>query len=250
MIRLKSEKEILIMKEGGRRLRLIVEQLKKKIQPGITTLTIDQEAERLIKQYKGEPSFKKVRDYFFSTCLPINEQIVHTPPSERVIKEGDIFTLDIGFFYQGYHTDFADTWIIGEKSDEKIRKFLNVGKRALYKAIEQAKVGNYLGQISQTIQKEIEENGYFVIKELTGHGIGKKLHEDPYVFGYLDVPVEKTIKIKPGLTLAIEVIYSMGTGNMKREKNNNWSIITEDRSLAACFEHTIAVLENKTLILT
>ena len=250
MIKLKNDKEILTMKEGGRRLRLIVKELKRIIKPGITTLEIDQEAEKLIKEFKGEPSFKKVKGYFFSTCLPINEQIVHTPPSGRVIKEGDVLTLDIGFYYQGYHTDFAETWIVGENEDKEIKKFLDTGKRALYKAIDQAKVGNYLGQISQIIQKEIEGNGYFIIKELTGHGIGKKLHEDPWVFNYVNMPVERTIKIKPGLTIAIEVIYSMGTEGMRREKKDPWSMATDDGSLAACFEHTIAVLENKTLILT
>lgn len=250
MIKIKTEEEISLMKEGGRRLRLVVQELKKKIKPGITTLFIDQEAEKLIKKFQGEPSFKKVKGYFFSTCLPINEQIVHTPPSKRVVKEGDVLTLDIGFYYQGYNTDFADTWIIGEKKDKEVKKFLEVGKNALYKAIDQAKAGNYLGQVSQAIQEEIEGNGYFIIKDLTGHGIGKKLHEDPYIFGYVNMPIDKTIKIRSGFTLAIEVIYSMGTEKMKREKNDAWSIVTEDGSLSACFEHTIAVLENKTLILT
>lgn len=250
MINLKSEKEILIMKEGGKRLRAIVSKLKKLIKPGITTLAIDQEAEKLIKQYQGQPSFKKVKGYLFSTCLPINDQIVHTPPSNRVIKKGDILTLDIGFYYQGYHTDFAETWVIDKDNDAEIKKFLETGRNALKKAITRARAGGYLGEISQAIQEEIENNGYFVIKELTGHGIGKKLHEDPYVFGFINGPIEKTFKIKPGLTIAIEVIYSMGTEKMKREKNCRWSIVTEDGSLSACFEHTIAVLENKTLILT
>lgn len=250
MINYKSAEEIKILEEGGKRLRSVVLELKKIIGPGIATLEIDNIAGELIRKYGGEPSFKTVPNYFYNTCLPINEQIVHTPPSKRLLKEGDILTLDIGMYYRGFHTDFADTWIIGETKDSQIKKFLEVGKNTLYKAIKKAKAGNYLGEVSKTIEEEIYKNGYFVIKQLTGHGIGRKLHELPYVFGYLNKPIKETLKLKPGLVIAIEVIYSMGTEKMRREKNDNWSIITDDKSLSACFEHTIAILKNKTLILT
>lgn len=238
------------MEEGGKRLRKVVNELKKVIKPGISTLEIDKIAGQLIKKYGGEASFKKVPGYFYNTCLPINEQVVHTPPSNRFLKDGDVLTLDIGMYYKGYHTDYAYTWIIGELREERIKKFLLVGEKALEKAIKKAKVGNFLGEISQVIEKEITSNGYYIIKELTGHGIGKKLHESPYVFGFVNKPINKTIKIKPGLTIAIEVIYSMSTEKIVKEENNSWSIITTDRSLSACFEHTVAILENKTLILT
>lgn len=250
MIHLKSEKEIEVMKEGGQKLRKAVHRLLPKIVPGVVTEEIDQEAERLIKEQGAMPSFKTVTGYNWTTCLPINEQIVHTPPSKRVIKSGDIVTLDIGAYYKGYHTDWATTVVAGEAKDKKIWHFLETGRRTLKKAIEQAKAGKYIGDISETIEKEIYGSGYFIVRSLTGHGIGEKLHEDPYVPGYLDKPVQKTPLIKPGLTLAIEVIYSMGTEEMAYEEEDKWSIITRDRSMSACFEETIAVTDRKTFILT
>lgn len=250
MIDLKTDEEIKIMAEGGAKLRKVVSILLKKIKPGMTTKDIDDEAERLIKQEGGESSFKTVRGYFWSTCLPINEQVVHTPPSRRVIKNGDVLTLDIGMYYKGYHTDYATTFVVGENKDKKIDYFLEIGKNTLKKAIEKAKVGNRLGHISQVVEDNIRQAGFYILKDLTGHGIGKQLHMDPYVFNYQERPIEKTLLIKPGLTIAIEVIYSMGTEEIAYEKNDNWSIISKDKSLTACFEHTVAITKEKTLILT
>jgi len=195
MIHYKTEEEIKIMSEGGKKLKQILKRLIKFVKPGITTLAIENEAQRLIKEEKAEVSFDKVEGYQFATCLPVNEQIVHTPPSERVLKK-------------------------------------------------------VICEVSKAIETIIKKNGYFVIKKLTGHGIGKDLHEDPFVFGFLDRPVEKTLKIKPGLVLAVEVIYSMGTEEMAFEKDNDWSIVTKDGSLSSCFEKTVAVTKNGVLILT
>jgi len=250
MIDIKSTEEIIVMKEGGRRLKKVVEALLKKIKVGMSTMEIDSLAEELIKKEGGEPSFKKVDNYYWTTCLPINDQVVHTPPSERRLKLGDVLTLDIGMYFKGYHTDFATTFLIGQSFDKEINRFLETGKRALNKAIAKAKVGNHLGEISEAIQDEVEKEGFFIMKDLTGHGIGKNLHEDPYVFGFRERPTEKTILIKPGLTIAIEVIYAKGTSKIKYEKNNDWSIVSADRSLTGCFEHTIAVTEKETLVLT
>ncbi len=249
MIDLKESQEIEIMKEGGQRLRKVVKALLNKIDVGITTKSIDEMAENLIKKQGGESSFKKVKGYFWTTCLTINEQAVHTPPSDRKLKSGDIFTLDIGMYFKGYHTDFATTIYVGGTPDRETERFLQTGKKALALAIEQAKVGNRLGDISAAIEKEIYGQGYFILKELTGHGIGKKLHEDPYVFGFKERPVEKTIKLQPGLVIAIEVIYSKGSENIAYEKNDNWSIVSADRSLSACFEHTVALTKKETLVL-
>lgn len=250
MIDYKTEEEIKIMSEGGKKLKQILERLIKFVKPGITTLAIENEAQRLIKEEKAEVSFDKVEGYQFATCLPVNEQIVHTPPSERVLKKGDLLTIDIGLYYQGFHTDCAKTMVVGEEEKGEIKRFLDTGREALKKAIEKIKVGGYLGEVSKTIEAIIKKNGYFVIKKLTGHGIGKDLHEDPFVFGFLDRPVEKTLKIKAGLVLAVEVIYSMGTEEMAFEKDNNWSIVTKDGSLSSCFEKTVAVTKNGVLILT
>lgn len=250
MIDLKSDKEIRIMAEGGKRLRKVVKALLKKIKVGMTTNEIDKEAEKLIFENGGEPSFKKVKNYYWSTCLPINEQAVHTPPSERVLKNGDVLTLDIGMYFKGYHTDYATTFVVGENKDKKVYHFLEVGRRTLYKAIKQVKAGDRLGKISEIIEDEITKEGYFILKQLTGHGIGRELHMDPYVFNFRERPTEKTIIMKPGLTIAIEVIYSMGTEEIAYEDNNDWSIISADRSLTACFEHTVAITKNNVLVLT
>ena len=250
MIDYKTEEEIKIMSEGGKKLKQILERLIKFIKPGITTLAIENEAQRLIKEEKAEVSFDKVEGYQFATCLPVNEQIVHTPPSERVLKKGDLLTIDIGLYYQGFHTDCAKTMVVGEEEKGEIKIFLDTGREALKKAIEKIKVGGYLGEASKAIETIIKKNSYFVIKKLTGHGIGKDLHEDPFVFGFLDRPLEKTLKIKPGLVLAVEVIYSMGTEEMVFEKDNDWSIVTKDGSLSACFEKTVAVTKNGVFILT
>lgn len=250
MVNLKSDREVAIMAEGGKRLRAVVEDLLPLIKVGITTKEIDHKAEELINKQEGKSSFKTVPGYLFSTCTPINEQIVHTKPSDRVLKNEDILTLDIGMLYQGWHTDYAITKAVGGQSkDVNVNKFLKIGEDTLYLAIKKAKIGNRLGQISEVIEREITGNGYFIIKELTGHGIGKKLHEDPYVFGFVDRPVNKSPLINKGLVIAIEIIYAMGTDSMIYEKDN-WSIITKDRSLSACFEHTIAVTDQGPIILT
>ncbi len=249
MIELKTPEEIRIMRTGGGRLKEVVKKLIPQIKEGMTTEAIDKNAGKLIAQAGGKPSFKTVPGYFWNTCLTVNEQVVHTPPSARILKEGDLVTLDIGMLYEGFHTDYAQTVVVGEKIDAKKRHFLEVGKAALVKAIKQARVGNRLGQISQAIEKEIYGHGFFVIRELTGHGIGRSLHEDPFVPGFLDRPLEKTPLIKRGLVIAIEVIYSMGTEDIVHEAGNEWSIVTADGSLSACFEHTVAISDDSTLIL-
>lgn len=250
MIHLKTTKEINIMAESGKRLKKVVNQLIPIIKVGATTKEIDERAEKLVFKEGGEPSFKKVKGYHWTTCLPINEQVVHTPPSDRVLKRGDLLTLDIGMYYRGFHTDYATTLVIGETDDEKVTHFLEVGKKTLELAIEEARIGNKIGQISAAIEKNIYGNGYYILKELTGHGIGRELHEDPYIFGFNNEPKDQTVKIKEGLTLAIEIIYSMGAEEFFYEKDNSWSVVTKDKSLSACFEHTIAVTNKKTLILT
>ncbi|MEO6508907.1 MAG: type I methionyl aminopeptidase [Patescibacteria group bacterium] len=249
MIHLKTREEIEIMRECGKKLTASIEELLPSIKAGVTTLEIDQEAERLIIKNGAESSFNKVPGYKWSTCICINEQAVHTPPSERVVKDGDILTLDIGAYDNGYHTDYATTFVVGGTTSPKIEHFLKTGRETLDKAIKEAQEGNYLGQISQVMQEGIYGNGYFVMKELTGHGIGHELHEDPFVPNYLDRKVEKTMKIPSGLVIAVEVIYSMGSETIVFEKEGEWSIRSKDKSICACFEHTIAILDKNTSIL-
>ena len=179
----------------------------------------------------------------------INEQIVHTPPADRVLQEGDILTVDLGMYYKGFHTDFANTIEIGEVK-QRNRAFLGKGKKTLELAIKKVKTGTRLGEVSKTIQEGIEKAGYSIVKELTGHGIGRDLHEDPNIPGFLEGPLESTLLVKPGLVVAIEVIYARGDGEMEYETKDGWSIRTSDRSLSACFEHTIAVTDGGSIILT
>lgn len=248
MIKLKTKEEISLMREAGKRLRKVFNQLKKEIKAGITTNYINEKAEELIKNYGGFPSFKTVNGYKWAICVPINEQIVHTPPSKRTLKRGDLLTLDIGFYYQGYHSDYAETILINDDKNLEKKRFLQIGKVALRRAINQVKVGNYIADVSREIEKTITNSGFFIIKSLVGHGIGRKLHEDPFVPGFVSDEREKTPLIKEGLALAIEVIYSRGTENMIYEDKQKWSIITADRSLSACFENTVIATKKGPLI--
>ncbi len=250
MIHLKTRDEIESMKQGGAILREVMEKLVPQVQAGITTNEIDQEAERLIRERGAEPSFKRVEGYSWTTCLPVNEQTVHTPPSKKKLKQGDVLTIDIGVYLDGLHTDYATTFVVGGKTDAKTEAFLSKGRNTLEQAIKKVKVGERLGTIGAFIEEEMTGAGYFILKELTGHGIGHELHEDPYVLNYLDRPIEKTYKIPSGLTIAVEIIYSMGTEKIAYEPNVPWSIITQDRSLSACFERSIAVTDEETFILT
>jgi methionyl aminopeptidase len=250
MIQLKTKDEIELMKDGGKILKTVVDELIPWISVGQSTLEIDSKAEELIKKHGGEPSFKTVPGFSWTTCIPVNEQAVHTPPSNRILKDGDLVTVDIGVLYKGFHTDYAYSKIVGNNNDPEKQKFLDVGKQTLEKAISMVHNGVYIGEFAEFIYNEITKNGYFIMKELTGHGIGRKLHEDPYVLNYLDRPIQKTYKIKPGFVFALEIIYSMGSEEIAYEQGNSWSIISGDKSLSACFEKTLAVTEEKTFILT
>ncbi len=248
MIQLKSPKEIGTMRVGGEILKRVIDQLIPYIKAGMSTKQIDQEATRLIKASGADISFNKVNGYHWATCLPVNQQIVHTPPSTRVLEDKDVLTIDIGCYYRGFHTDYATTFVLGE-TGVQIGRFLQAGQAALAKAIAVAARNRYLGEISQAIEKTISGNGYRVIEELTGHGIGRDLHEDPFIPGKLIGPVEKTDKIRPGMVMAIEVIYSEGSAAITYEQDG-WSITTADGSLSACFEKTIAVTDKNTIVLT
>ncbi len=250
MIELKSDAEIKIMQQCGQKLMTAVEKLMPQIKPGITTNYIDREAKRLIEAEGAESSFDKVPGYRWTTCLPINEQVVHTPPSERKLVDGDVLTVDIGAYYKGFHTDYATTIIVGGSKDDKKNKFLKTGKDVLESAIKKAVYNAYIGEISKTIQDGIYGAGYYILKDLTGHGVGRELHEDPLIPGFLERPVEKTYRIKAGLVIAIEVIYSMGSEKIKYDGDDNWSISSSDNSLSACFEKSVAITEENAFILT
>lgn len=250
MITYKTDVEIEIMRIGGEKLKAVMNQLIPQIHAGITTNDINVLAEQYIKEQGAEISFNKVEGYKWAVCVPINEQVVHTPPTKRVLKNGDVLTIDIGSYYKGFHTDYAITLVVGNKSTPEIDRFLEVGKEALQLAIQQAQVGKRIGHISDAIEKEVVGAGYTIMKQLTGHGVGRELHEDPFIPGYVTKDIGKTMKLKPGMVLALEVIYSMGSGEIAYEKDQEWSIITEDKSMSACFEHTVAITDKNSLVLT
>lgn len=240
--------KIRVMQEGGRRLGAILESLLLAAKPGVSLASIDALATTLIKKAGGTPSFTTVSGYKWATCLCVNDVVVHGVPSAYVLKKDDMFTIDIGMLYKGFHTDTAWTKIFAREA--KKERFLRVGEKALWSAIAQARVGNRIGHISRAIQKEVEGAGYSVMRTLIGHGVGRSLHEEPQVPGRLVGDIARTPPLTSGMTLAIEVIYAMGKSPVVYDSPDGWSIATRDHSLSAVFEHTIAVTEDEPLILT
>lgn len=236
MIPIKNAKEIEIMREGGRRLAQVLEKVLKAVKPGISLKELDQLAGSLIEKKGGKPSFKMVKGYNWPTCINVNQGVVHGVPTEYRLKDGNIVSVDTGMFYQGLHTDMARTLRVGAGDDI----FLKTGQRALKEAIKAAKPGSRVGHISAAIEKVIRKAGFTPIQALTGHGVGKKLHEEPQIPCFLKDKVEDTPQLKPGMILAIEVIYAQGEPEVVI-KDDGWTVETADGQLAGLFEDTIAV---------
>lgn len=249
MIHIKKQEEIEKMRTGGRILAEVLREVVGSIKPGVTELAIDQMAERLIREKGGEPGFKRVRGYKHTICASTNDVVVHGIPSGYAYKAGDIAGIDCGVYYRGFHTDMAETVLVSDKKSET-EKFLEVGKQALNKAIEQAKPGNRIGHISKTIQTLVEGAGFSVVKSLVGHGVGKELHEEPEVPGFLLDPIVKTPLLKPGMTIAIEVIYNKGTDEVVYKGSDGWTIATKDGKISGVFERTVLITERGHEILT
>jgi len=248
----KSEKQIAAMAEGGKRLGRILTEVLEKIAPGVSTLEIDTWIENGIIKTGGEPSFKMVPGYHWSSCVGLNDEVVHSiPRKDKVLKLGDLLKVDLGMLWEGLHTDLSWTVIVGGNDENKNEKsrFLAAGEKALEEAIKISVSGNKVGHISGKIQEIIEGAGYWPVKILTGHGIGKKLHEDPLIPGVLQGKVANTPNLVEGMTLAIEVIYGLGSGDVVLE-NDGWTVSTKDGKIAGLFEKTIAVTGNGPLILT
>lgn len=254
---IKTPEEIAIMKEGGQRLGRILQELLEMSNPGVSLLAIDTRADELIAAAGGFPSFKTVKGYKHATCLCINDEVVHGVPNNRMLQEGDLFTIDIGLVYQGLHTDTAWTKIIkNEKlkmkneNDDAKERFLRVGEEALWKGIAEAHAGNRIGHISKVIQETIEGAGYNIVKTLVGHGVGRELHEAPQIPNFLKGDIANTLELEEGMTVAIEPIYAAGAGEIVYSNTDGWTLATRDRSLSAECEHTIAITAGEPLILT
>ena len=246
MITLKTPKEIEIMREGGKILAKIMKELEKKIQPGITTKELDRVAETLILKSGGKCSFKGYEGFPACLCTSVNEELVHSVPSEKVLKEGDIISLDLGIFYRGFHTDMAITLPVG-KVDPEIMRLIRVTKKALKRGIKKSRPGNTFGDIGNTIQRYVESQGFNVVRDLCGHGIGRELHEEPKILNY---GKRKTgPEIKEGMVFCIEPMITVGHWKLKKSPDG-FGYQTQDGSLSCHFEHTVAVTKKGPQILT
>lgn len=255
MIHYKTPQEIEIMRQGGKILADVLFETMDRIRPGMTEIEVDKIAEELIIKKGGYPGFKKVRGYHHTTCISTNDVVVHGIPSSYVLKEGDVIGVDCGVLYKGFNTDMAETIIVTKdggkrNANPEVEKFLKTGKEALEKAISVAVEGNRIGHVSKKIQEIVEGQGYSVVRSLIGHGVGKKLHEEPEVPGYLDRKLERTPKILPGMTFAVEIIYNMGEPEVMYSSRDGWTISSADHSLSGLFERTIAITDKGTEILT
>ncbi len=246
MIFLKSEQEIDLIRQGSIILGKVHGILSKELKPGISTKELDILAEQYIKDCGALPSFKGINGYPFSICTSVNDEIVHGLPNKYKLKDGDIISIDCGVYYKGFHSDSAFTYPIG-KVDEKVLDLIKVTEDSLNLAIENVRCGTRTGDIGNLIQTYIEKNGYSVIRELVGHGVGKSLHEEPEFPNY--GKKGSGTKLKNGMVFALEPMVSMGSKAISYGKDG-WTVKTLDKSLASHFEHTIALINGKTEVLT
>jgi methionyl aminopeptidase len=246
MIHYKTAEEIQVIKEGAQILGQAHGEVAKLVKPGIKTKDLDKIAEEYIKDHGGSPSFKGYNGFPAALCISVNETVVHGFPSQYELKETDVISVDCGVYFKGFHSDSAYTYPL-EGVSKEVLDLLDRTYDSLYLGIEQAKVGNRIGEISFAIQSYVEQFGYGVVRELVGHGVGKDLHEDPEVPNY--GKKGRGAKIKAGMVFAIEPMINLGTKGVVQE-NDGWTIRTADRKPSAHFEHTVAVLEDKTEVLT
>jgi methionyl aminopeptidase len=246
MIIIKSKQEIELMREAGKIVADTHEVLRQAVAPGITTMELDKIAEENIKKYNATPSFKGYGGFSGSICASINEEVVHGIPGNRVLKDGDIISLDIGAYYKGYHGDSAKTHGVGVISEED-RKLIEVTRESFYEGIKFARVGYRLSDISHAVQVHAEKHGYSLVRDLVGHGVGADLHEDPQVPNY--GPPGKGPRLQEGMVLAIEPMVNAGRYQVKTLADG-WTTITVDGKKSAHYEHTIALTSDEPLILT
>lgn len=242
----KSEREIALMRQAGKIVASVLELLKTQVRAGMKTKELDNIAEQEVKKLGGIPSFKNYRGYPASLCVSINDEIVHGIPGQRVLKEGDIVSIDFGAIYGGFQGDAAITVGIGKISSAG-KKLIETTEEALDKGIKAAKAGKRLGDISHAIQQHAESRGFSVVREYTGHGIGRDMHEDPLIPNY-GTPGTGPL-LKKGMTLALEPMLNIGGWQTKVDKDD-WTVRTLDGSLSAHFEHTIAITDNVAEVLT
>jgi methionyl aminopeptidase len=246
MILLKSLQEIARMEVANRIVAEILEGVKERVKPGVETQELDEAAEEMCRQRQVQPAFKGYRGYPRSICVSVNEEVVHGIPGSRVLKAGDLVSLDFGVKYDGYFGDAAITVPVGEV-DLKARALMEATEKSLYAGIAMVRAGNHLTDISHAVQEVVEEAGFGIIREFVGHGIGRSLHEDPQIPNY--GPPGQGPALQVGMTMAIEPMTSLGSWRVRILKDG-WTAVTEDGSYAAHWEHSVALTENGVLILS
>lgn len=244
---LKTPEEVKIMAEGGKKLSRVKKGLREAVKVGVSALDVENLAMELIKKEGAEASFAKVPGYKWATCINVNEGVVHgIPKAEMIFKDSDIVSVDVGLFYKGFHTDTSFSVLLGKNSEHQ--QFLDIGQAALNNAIKKAKAGRVLGDISEAIETTLLRAKCYPIEALVGHGIGRDLHEDPMIPGYTGYRGED-FKLKEGVVLAIEVMYTMGSSEVETAPDG-WTIRTKDGKISALFEETVAVTKDGSFVLT
>ena len=246
MIILKSSKEIQYMREAGKIVAYVHEVLRDAIRPGMTTGELDEIAEREIRKYGAEPAFKGYNGFPKSICASINEEVVHGIPGLKVLKDGDIISVDIGTIYNGYYGDAAKTHPVGQVSEEAER-LIEVTRQSFYEGLKLCRQGNRLSDVSHAIQSHVEEHGFSVVRDFVGHGIGKNMHEDPQIPNY-GIP-GKGPRLAEGMILAIEPMVNAGTYHV-RTLTDNWTVVTADGKMSAHYEHSVAITKDEPILLT
>ncbi|NMM49414.1 type I methionyl aminopeptidase [Marinigracilibium pacificum] len=239
MIPVKSKEQIEIIRESADILGRAHGEVARAVKPGISTKALDKIAEEYIKDHQGHPSFLGYSGFPASLCISVNENVVHGIPGEYVLKDGDLVSIDCGVFYKGFHSDCAYTYAVGEVSED-IMRLIRITRQSLYEGIHAAVAGNRIGDIGYAVQSFVEKEGYSVVRELVGHGVGKNLHEKPEVPNY--GKRGRGAKLKPGYVLAVEPMVNLGKKGIIQE-SDGWTIRTADRLPSAHFEHTIAITE-------
>lgn len=235
------------MIEGGKILADVKRQIKEFAQKETSLQAIDKKAESLIISAGGKPSFKMVPGYKWTTCININDSIVHGIPKGN-LKKGDFVTIDMGVYFKGFHTDSAMSFIIGKPTKEQ-EHFLSVGEKVLAKTIKKATVGNKIRDLSQSMQQGIESEGFSVVRQLTGHGVGEQLHQEPSIPCFVSNHKDMRVKLYEGMTIAIEVMYTMGDWPLIKD-SDGWTLRTEDGKLSAVVEETVLITNSKPITLT
>lgn len=246
-VTIKSEHEIELMREAGRILAVVHDEMAKMIRPGISTMDINRKGEEVIRSYDCIPSFLNYNGYPASICVSVNDEVVHgIPNKKRILQEGDIVSLDAGVIYRGYQSDAARTHAVGQISPED-QRLIDVTRQSFFEGIQFAKAGNHLFDISKAIQNYVESNGYSVVRDLVGHGIGRELHEEPQVPNFK--PIGRGMKLRPGMTLAIEPMVNAGKYEIWLLEDD-WTVVTRDSAKSAHYENTVLITEGEPELLS